>query len=179
MFVAFYTGTSKGWPGLVDVAIRKVLHGDYSHCELVFESGDGADHLMPDNTCSPSATGAHWCASSSMMDRMPTWSKRAGELGGVRFKRIVLKWDHWVMVKVKTDPIKVAQWFVANEGMRYAIKGTIAHAFPFIRHTDGTANCTHATASALGYKQAERFNPCNLYVTLEHASNAVYQTVKV
>lgn len=172
MFVAFYRGTSKGWPGLIDVAIRKVLHGDYSHCELVFEPGDRVDELMPDKTCALSPVGAYWCASSSMMDRMPEWSKRTGKLGGVRFKRLTLSDKNWVRIQLPDtfDAAAAAKWFKDHEGLPYAIKGTIAHALPFLRYTPGTYNCTQATADALFFDEAYRFNPSNLDIVLDRIS---------
>lgn len=44
--------------GLGNVLIRLRLRGPYSHSEIVFEPGDGVDHLMPDGTCALDVTGA-------------------------------------------------------------------------------------------------------------------------
>ena len=75
MKLASYTGTRPGVIGLGNILIRWRLKGDYSHNEVVFEPGDGVDHLMPDGTCASDADGALWCVSSTGLDRIPTWSR--------------------------------------------------------------------------------------------------------
>ena len=64
MLLASYKSTRPGLQGLANVLIRLRLGGIYSHCELVFQPGDGVDHLMPDGTTAPDENGALWCVSS-------------------------------------------------------------------------------------------------------------------
>lgn len=111
MKLASYKGTRAGLMGIGNWLIRLRLRGIYSHSEIVFEPGDGVDALMPDGTCEPDADGALWCVSSTGLERLPTWSpRRAGRLGGVRFKRIVLG-DKWHLRKVEQHPLVCIYWY--------------------------------------------------------------------
>ena len=72
--------------------MRLRLGSQISHCELVFEPGDGVDDLMPDGTCAPVPIGnggLYWAGSSAAAEPIPPWSpRRAGSKGGIRFKRL-------------------------------------------------------------------------------------------
>jgi hypothetical protein len=62
----------------------------------------------------------YWCASSVAGERLPSWSRRrAGELGGVRFKRIVLDPDRWMELQSDADPVAAAEWVRKHEGALY------------------------------------------------------------
>ena len=83
MKVAFYLGPRRPWYiGIGNVLVRLRLRSQISHCEVVFEPGDGVSDLMPN------ALGL-WCASASASDVIPAWSpRRAGRRGGVRVMRL-------------------------------------------------------------------------------------------
>lgn len=161
MKLASYHGTRAGWMGLGNWLIRLRLRGIYSHSEIVFEPGDGVDHLMPDGTCNPDADGALWCVSSTGLERIPAWShRRAGKRGGVRFKRIVLG-DKWTLDAV-SSPERAAKWAVLSQGALYdwqLILGFLAWLIP---HKKSRVMCSEACAEMLGLDDAWRFDPCVL-----------------
>ena len=161
MKLASYKSTRPGIMGLGNILIRLRLRGIYSHSEIVFEPGDGVDHLMPDGTCAPDADGAMWCVSSTGLERIPAWSqRRAGKRGGVRFKRIVLS-DKWTLDPV-SNPEHAARWAVENEGRLYdwqLILGFLAWVIP---HKRSRVVCSEACAEMLGLEDAWRFDPCAL-----------------
>lgn len=162
MKLASYHGTRSGLMGLGNVLIRLRLRGIYSHSEIVFEPGDGVDHLMPDGTCNPDADGALWCVSSTGLERIPAWShRRAGRMGGVRFKRIVLG-DKWGIDPTGRDPMRAAAWASDNQGALYdwqLILGFLAWLIP---HKKSRVMCSEACAEMLGFDDAWRFDPCVL-----------------
>lgn len=161
MKLASYKSTRPGIMGLGNILIRLRLRGIYSHSEIVFEPGDGVDHLMPDGTCEPDADGALWCVSSTGLERIPAWShRRAGKRGGVRFKRIVLS-DKWTLDAV-SSPEHAAKWAVLNQGTLYdwqLILGFLAWLIP---HKTSRVMCSEACAEMLGFDDAWRFDPCVL-----------------
>lgn len=165
MLLASYKSTRPGWQGIANRLIRLRLRGRYSHCEVVFEPGDGVDDLMPDGACAPDANGALWCASSVAAERLPAHSpRRAGHVGGVRFKRIALDPARWDLIRVPSDPARAAMWFRAHQGDLYdwqLILGFLAWVVP---HKDSRSTCSEACAAALGVpmQDAWRFDPCNL-----------------
>ena len=163
MKLASYHGTRSGIMGLGNIAIRIRLRGRYSHSEIVFEPGDGVDNLMPDGTCELDANGALWCVSSTGLERLPAWSpRRAGRMGGVRFKRIVLTPEKWTLDPVQADPLWAAHWADENQGVLYdwqLIFGFIAWLVPNKR---SRIMCSEACAEMLGYADAWRFDPCSL-----------------
>ncbi len=170
MKVAFFIGTRPGIKGLGNRAIRLRLRGEASHCELVFEPGDGVDSLMPDGTCAQ-ADGALWCASSVASEKMPAWSsRRPGRLGGVRFKRIAFNRNDpdWVFLPIKTIHAKAAaQWFAENQGALYDwqyIVGFLAWPIP---EKEGRVACSEAVAAALGFYSPWRFDPMTLLCALK------------
>ena len=161
MRLASFHGTRAGLTGLGNMLIRLRLRGIYSHSEIVFEPGDGVDHLMPDGTCQPDAQGALWCVSSTGLERISPWSRRRpGKRGGVRFKRIALG-DKWTLDPV-SNPERAARWAVENEGRLYdwqLILGFLAWAVP---HKRSRVMCSEACAEMLGLGDAWRFDPCVL-----------------
>lgn len=166
MKLASYKGTRAGLMGIGNWLIRLRLRGIYSHSEIVFEPGDGVDTLMPDGTCEPDADGALWCVSSTGLERLPTWSpRRAGRLGGVRFKRIVLG-DKWHLRKVEQHPSIAANWAVNNQGALYDWQLIIGFLSWLIPHKKGRVICSEACAEMLGYLEAWRFDPCLLDVAI-------------
>lgn len=165
MLLASYKSTRPGLQGIANRIIRLRLRGPYSHTEVVFEPGDGVDHLMPDGSCAPDAHGALWCASSVAAEALPAHSpRRAGKTGGVRFKRIALDPSRWGMQRVAAPPLQAAQWFKQHEGELYdwqLILGFISWAIP---HKATRWTCSKAGAAALGVPEddAWRFDPVNL-----------------
>ena len=100
MKLASYVGTRDSIMGLGNRLIRLRLSGirqalqtdntsiqdtlRASHSEIVFEPGDGVDHLMPDGTCQPNEKGELWCVSSVGLERIPHFStRRAGSRLGI------------------------------------------------------------------------------------------------
>ena len=174
MKAAFYTGTRGGWRGIGNVLVRWRLRSQISHCELVFEPGDGVDDLMPRDgqtmlpTTQPVA-GEYWCASSSATDPMPTWSpRRAGSKGGVRFKRIHAEDpSQWLLVDVPwADARAAAIWFKDHQGALYDWQGIFGFvAWPIPGRAQRWA-CHEAVAAALGHPAPARTDPAALCETL-------------
>lgn len=120
MKLVSYKGNQKGFPNFYNILIRWRTDSVYSHNEVVFEPGDGVDHLMPDGTTEPDVNGAVWMASTSIADIIPKHSPyRAGQRGGMRFKRIVLHPEKWDVVEYPQDPVKAATYFKENQGNPY------------------------------------------------------------
>ena len=178
MKAAFYTGTRSPWYiGLGNRLVRLRLRSQISHCEMVFEPGDGVDDLMPldapvetaQSSTQPDASGAMWCAGSSASDVMPAWSpRRAGRHGGVRFKRInVRDASKWLLVDVPwADARRAAQWFVDHQGALYDWQGIFGFvAWPIPGRAQRWA-CHEAVAAALGHPAPARTDPAALCETL-------------
>jgi len=177
---AFYTGTRSGWRGIGNVLVRWRLRSQISHCELVFEPGDGVDALMPHDgkTMLPTAQpidGAHWCASSSAAEPIPPWSKRRpGKTGGVRFKRInVHDPSKWLLVDLDhAGALFAAEWFREHEGALYdwqAIVGFLAWPIP---EKQGRWSCHEAVGAALDIFGSNRLDPASLCEVLTWRARA-------
>jgi hypothetical protein len=163
MKLAFFVGKRPWYLGLIRLRLRSRI----SHCELVFEPGDGVDALMPDGACAPDAQGALWCASSTARQSIPAWSaRRPGCTGGVRFARIVLAGPDWITVGLpwasRADKERAALWFKQHQGALYdwqLIAGFVAWLIP------GKANrwaCHEACAQALDLAGGHRLEPAAL-----------------
>lgn len=170
MKAAFYIGTRSGWRGIGNVLVRWRLRSQISHCELVFEPGDGVDHLMPQDgqTMLPTAQpidGAHWCASSAAAEPIPRWSKRRpGKTGGVRFKRInVHDPSKWLLVDLgHAGALFAAEWFREHEGALYDWQGIVGFlAWPVPNKADRWT-CHEAVGRALDIFGAHRLDPASL-----------------
>lgn len=163
MKLASYVGIRPMPMGLGNIAIQARLSGDVSHSEVVFEPGDGVDHLMPDGTCEPDADGALWCASSVGLERMPAWSRRRpGRLGGLRLKRIKLDAQKWELDRAPGDPLTAAQWVRNNEGRLYDWQLIFWFLLWIIPQKKSRSMCSEACAEMLGFPDAWRFDPCVL-----------------
>lgn len=177
MKLASYLSTPSGALGVLNRLIRLRFGGSFihdgvsSHCEIVFEPGDGVDDLMPDLTTQPDANGAYWCASSTMMDRIPSWSSvRAGKLAGVRFKRIAVHNSKWQLNDLDADERYAALWMHQNEGQVYGYMGVLGFAFwpaNFLIRKNIGETCASACAKALRYDRGELFHPEILRVMTE------------
>ena len=170
MKLAFYLGTRKPWYiGLGNVLIRLRLRSQISHCELVFEPGDGVDDLMPDGQAMPNALGELWCASASATDPLPEWSpRRAGRRGGVRFKRInVQDSAQWLLVDVPwADARAAALWFKKHQGALYDWQGVFGFIAWIVPDKAQRWTCHEACAAALGHPSPSRTDPAALCETL-------------
>lgn len=169
MLLASYKSTRPGLQGLANVLIRLRLGGIYSHCELVFQPGDGVDHLMPDGTTAPDDNGALWCVSSVAAERLPAHSpRRAGRVGGVRFKRITLDPARWHYIPVQRNALLAAAVARRLEGAPYdwqLIAGYVAWLIP---HKASRFTCSELVAACLAHPDPHRFDPCVLHAA--HAS---------
>lgn len=170
MKLAFYLGTRKPWYiGLGNVLIRLRLRSQISHCELVFEPGDGVDDLMPDGQAMPNALGELWCASASATDLLPEWSpRRAGRRGGVRFKRINVRDSaQWLLVDVPwADARAAALWFKDHQGALYDWQGIFGFIAWIVPDKAQRWTCHEACAAALGHPSPSRTDPAALCETL-------------
>lgn len=179
MKLASYVGTHAGYKGISNILIRLRLSGikealhlsaygsdtlRASHSEIVFEPSDAVDHYMPDKTCKPDQNGALWCVSSTGTDRLPMWSaRRAGELGGVRFKRIILNDPKWELQDIPYfDPTVVAQFACEHEGAMYDWQAVIGFLAKFVHEKENRFMCSEFCAAALNILDAHEQDPCKL-----------------
>ena len=182
MKLASYKGRRKGWIGVPNILIKRWLMGKYSHSEIIFEPGDGVDHLMPDKT-TETIDGTVWAYSSSVSDLIPSWAPiRKGRKGGARFKRINFSEDKyvdgkWDVIPYPVDPVKAAEYAVANEGKSYDHRLNIGIVFRpvllILGYRDGFVNCSKVCAAAGGFEEPDRFDPCVLHVAVKNMSNAI------
>ncbi len=164
MLLASYKAIRPGMQGIANRLIRWRLDGDYSHNEVVFEPGDVVDHLMPDGTCEPDASGALWCASSVAWERLPATSpRRPGRRGGVRFKRIKLDPAHWDLVKYRRDPLAAASHAKGREGALYDWQLILGFVAWFFRHKASRDTCSEFCCEAGGQLEGHRVDPCTLH----------------
>lgn len=173
MLLASYKSVRPGLQGLANIAIRLRTGSHLTHTEVVFQPGDGVDDLMPDGTCQPDANGALWCASSAAAERLPDWSpRRAGRMGGVRFKRIALDPAKWEVVPYRRDARRAALVFKAREGAAYnwtLIAGWVAWVVNVIwRPSADRQVCSQIAAEAGGVSpsDARRFDPATLHAAV-------------
>lgn len=159
MKLASYIGTRSGIFGLGNILIRLRLGGNESHSEIVFEPGDGPEvaALMPDGSLEPDANGALWCCSSIGLERIPEWSKRrAGHLGGVRFKRIVLG-GNWTLDDTRANPLRAAKWAAENEGELYDWQALARFVFWVLPQKLSRGMCSEVCATMLGVPETDAY----------------------
>jgi hypothetical protein len=168
MKLASYHGTRPGIMGLGNILIRARLRGRYSHTEIMFEPGDGVDHLMPDGTCEPDANGAYWMVSSVGLERMPAWSRRAGKLGGLRFKRVVPDPHKWTLDETRVDAMRAAVDAHKNEGALYDWQLILQFLLWVVPEKKRRGHCAEWCAQLLGVSpdDAWRLDPCSLPAAL-------------
>ena len=177
MKAAFFLGTREPWyVGLGNRLVRLRLGSQISHCELVFEPGDGVDDLMPDGTCAPVPIGnggLYWAGSSAAAEPIPPWSpRRAGSKGGIRFKRLdvdacIGAQPQWLLVDVPWANARAAAiWFKDHQGALYDWQGIFGFvAWPIPGRAQRWA-CHEAVAAALGHPAPARTDPAALCETL-------------
>lgn len=188
MKLASYVGTRDSIMGLGNRLIRLRLSGILealktdkspdqetmraSHSEIVFEPGDGVDHLMPDGTCEPNEKGELWCVSSTGLEHIPLNSlRRPGKRGGVRFKRINVSGKQWELDEVYADPNYAARWAVQNQGRLYDWQLIFGFILWIIPDKASRVMCSEACALMLQYPDAKRFDPCTLQAAVKGRNN--------
>lgn len=167
MLLASYTSTRPGIQGIANRLIRWRLDGRTSHSEIVFQPWDGVDDLMPDGSAAPDADGALWCVSSVAAEHLPAWSRRrAGCVGGVRFKRIRLDPARWETVPVHANARRAAIVARQLEGDLYDWQGVAGFLAWLIPQKADRWSCAELCAHLAGIKDAWRFDPCVLHAAL-------------
>ena len=84
----------------------------------------------------------NYCMSSSPKD------------GGIRFKHIDLRPDHWDLVELEGyDPAYAYNWFKEHEGRKYDILGILGFVFGPLRQDKKRFFCTEAVGHALKMKE--------------------------
>jgi hypothetical protein len=168
MKFAAFKGKRKGIMQLGSKAIQIRLRSDVSHCEIVFEPGDKVDHLMPDGTTEPDEEGRLWCYSSVGLERLPSWSnRRAGKLGGSRFKRVNVNSPDWRLTETGKDPVQVALRCKLREGTRYDWQYITGFVFWVINENPTRTACSEECFTVLGFKDSWRFDPASCEVVLK------------
>jgi hypothetical protein len=163
MLLASYKSTRPGLQGVANRIIRFRLKGPYSHSEIVFEPTDLVDDLMPDGR-TDAIDGALWCVSSVAAERLPPWSqRRAGAMGGVRFKRIKLDPSRWDFVRLRCDARQAAVRARTHEGGMYDWQQVAGYASWLIPHRDDRWSCAELCAQLIGMAEPWRMDPCSLH----------------
>ena len=188
MKLASYVGTRDSIMGLGNRLIRLRLSGikealktnksldqdilRASHSEIVFEPGDNVDHLMPDGTCEPNENGELWCVSSTGLEHIPLTSlRRAGKMGGVRFKRINVSGTQWELDDLGSGALCAASWAVQNQGRLYDWQLIFGFVAWFIPNKKSRVICSEACAEMLQLLDAHRFDPCTLQAVVKGRNN--------
>lgn len=90
--------------------------------------------------------------------------------GGVRFKLIEFKPDHWDFVEIECDELAALRWFQAHEGDAYDLFGIVGFIVrPFKGHKRRWV-CSEAIMAALGFEEPWRFDPCSMAAVLRGLS---------
>lgn len=164
MLLASYKSTRPGIQGVANRVIRWRLRGKYSHSEIVFQPGDVPGHLLPDGTTRPDDAGALWSVSSVAAERLPAWSRRrAGKMGGVRFKRIAFDPSRWDTVRIRdADPMDALVIARRMEGIGYDWRQVAGYASWLIPQDADRVSCAEFCAAVLGHVDPWRSDPCSL-----------------
>lgn len=166
MKLASYKSTRPGLQGIANRLIRLRLRGVYSHNEVVFEPGDGVGFLMPDGSCEE-VDGTLWCASSVAAERLPLWSpRRAGKVGGVRFKRIKLDPSRWDVVDYPVDPKYAAFRAKYSQGALYGWRLILGYLAWVVTGQKGRFTCSQFSAYLGAIGDDWRFDPCTLHAAV-------------
>lgn len=152
-YVAFYKGRASSIRDvrkhILDMLIRVGTHGDYSHCEMVLDVGNGL----------------YSCMSSSPRD------------GGVRQKLMTLPSDRWDLVAVDVSVSDVLAFYAKHKGKRYDWGGITTFLLPFVNRYHGKDKffCSEYCAVNLGLDNAHRFSPNSLarYLLSEDSSKSI------
>lgn len=165
MKLASFVGTREGISGITQRMIRLRLKGQESHCEIVFEQGDGVDALMPDGTCLPDSEGRLWCFSSTPNEQVNADSDyRPGKVGGCRFTRKSVNNNDWVLEDTKQLPHIAATRAIAICGQKYDWSFIFGFLLWYIPEKPSRKACSEACAYVLGFSKPELFTPVSLRV---------------
>lgn len=97
----------------------------------------------------------NYCMSSSPKD------------GGIRFKHIDLRPDHWDLVELEGyDPAYAYNWFKEHEGRKYDFLGILGFVFRPLRQDKKRFFCTEAIGHALKMKEPWRLDPNTMYAVV-------------
>lgn len=138
--IAFYKGKATGISDvkdhILDTAIRIGTHGDYSHCEMAIDVGNGL----------------YSCMSSSPRD------------GGVRQKVMPLPSDRWDLIPVDISVSGVLEFYAKQEGRKYDWAGIATFLLPFVNRFHGKDKlfCSEYCATNLGLPKPHRYSPNSL-----------------
>ena len=134
-------------------------------------NGDRGEWLWENNqegTCQPNEKGELWCVSSIGLERIPSFSRRrAGKLGGVRFKRINVNSPAWELDDPCASAQSAAEWAAANQGRMYDWQLIFGFLAWFIPNKKSRVMCSEACAEMLGLRDAHRFDPCTLQAVVK------------
>ena len=113
-----------------------------------------------------------------VVDPRPLLARRAGDQrqllhvvlpkdGGIRFKHIDLRPDHWDLVELEGyDPAYAYNWFKEHEGRKYDILGILGFVFGPLRQDKKRFFCTEAIGHALKMKEPWRLDPNAMYAVV-------------
>lgn len=105
-------------------------------------------------------------ASSSYMD------------GGVRFKEIEYDLDKWDIFELPwADEQKALEYFKANQGKPYNIRGNVHFLLGFIRGDSDGLFCSEACAEALGFLNPWQYAPNQLFSVIKRMNEIEYKRV--
>lgn len=137
--LAFYRGrASRRWHRIQDIAIRRATGSPFSHVEMIV------------GPCGLGQTAL--CLSSSGRD------------GGVREKPILLKPDHWSLVRLNVDPAGPARFIRDRIGAGYDYRGILlSQALPIGWHDPTRWFCSEICAAALGMEDPHCLSPGTLW----------------
>lgn len=137
MKVAFYKGTKTGMAGVYNRGVRRIEHGKYSHCELVFSNGESA--------------------SASYMDGGVRFKDIPYDNDNWDFVDV-----SWADEKFARDYFTRH----VQAGTKYDIKGNIHFLFGFVGDSSTGKFCSETIADALDLKEGWRYAPNALYQIL-------------
>ena len=87
--------------------------------------------------------------------------------GGVRFKAIDYRTEHWDFIDLPTDMEPAArEWFQQHQGAGYDLIGNLRFVLGFVPHSRARWFCSEAAAAALGMPDPWRYGPCGLAAAL-------------
>ena len=138
VYLALYKGRKRGktpreqWQRLMDWAVRWATNGQYSHCEIAVDKGNGQYN----------------CYSASIRD------------GGVRLKTMPLPADKWDLIPVNQQDayIDVLNYFAQTRGKPYDFIGACG----VVLGINGSLKkwfCSEWCAAALGLQYPDRYSP--------------------
>ena len=140
VYLALYKGRKDGKGAkvqlarLTDWAVRKITHGQYSHCEIVIDLG-----------------GKFECYSASWRD------------GGVRRKLIHLQPEKWDLIELPETVAEQARALYSKTlCAKYDVWGVFATVIPYVKGNRTRWFCSEWCAMALSFPQPEKYSPNSL-----------------